>query len=218
VKRANRAALHETRSRGDVEVAAASVRASGTTQTSPGAGVQLDFIAESLRPLAVPIGELCPAPDNARRHALERDVPALMASLVEHRQQKAAVGKRAYRGLTNVILAGNGMLLAASRLAWTHLAVSWFEGSDDEARRYAIRDNRVAEQSVWSPHALRALQADGVDLAALWSDPVDLAALLGAEAPAPSFEPVADDTLGRLDQLAQRACPTCGRAFGEVSE
>src|SRR5688572_4064686 len=91
------------------------VRSSGANPASAGPGVTLDYIAPNLRPLAVAISELRPAPDNARRHSLNRDVPALMASLREHGQQKASVGKRAYRGVENAIIAGNGTLLAAQQ-------------------------------------------------------------------------------------------------------
>jgi ParB family chromosome partitioning protein len=175
----------------------------------------LDYISPDLRALAVPVSELRPAPDNARRHSLDRDVPALMASMGEHGQQKAIVAKRTYRGVENVVIAGNGTLLAARRLGWSHLAVSWFTGSDDEARRYALRDNRVAELSAWSADALRTLQGDGVDLAALWGDPADLADLLGSDAPVPDFSAVAESAQGQLDALkgALVTCPHCGKSL-----
>lgn len=191
-------------------------RARRATPASAGPGVApaLDYIAPDLRALAVPLVELSPAPDNARRHSPNRDVPALMASLREHGQQKAAVAKRTYRGVRNAVIAGNGTLLAARRLGWSHLAVSWFTGSDDDATRYAVRDNRVAELSSWSADTLRTLQAEGLDLAELWSDPVNLADLLGVDAPVPDFVAVAEGEQGRLDALdATTVCPACGHVF-----
>jgi hypothetical protein len=84
--------------------------------------------------------------------------------------------------------------------------VTWFEGTDDEAREYAIRDNRTAELSGWDVDQLAALAADGVDLLALWHDDAALADLLRNDAPAPRFDPVG--TGHRLDEL-QPHCPTC---------
>jgi hypothetical protein len=147
-------------------------------------GPALACIAPDLRPLAVPVASLQPAPDNARRHSLAKDLPLLMASLERFDQRKPIVAMRRYRGRKNVVLAGNGTLEAARRLGWSHVAVAWFDGTDDEAREYAVADNRTAELSEWDVGQLAALRADGVDLAALWGDADDLAALLS--------QPVAD--------------------------
>lgn len=108
----------------------------------------LNYIADDLRPLAVAISDLTEHPDNARRHT-ERDIPILMESLLRYGQRKPIVAKRAYRGLTNVVIAGNGTRTAAMRLMRTHLAVTWFEGTDNEADEYALVDNRTAELSTW---------------------------------------------------------------------
>lgn len=138
----------------------------------------LEHIAPDLRPLAVRLADLRPAADNARRHSLAKDIPVLMESLRRFGQRKPVVGKRHYRGVENVVLAGNGTLEAARQLGWSHVAVAWFDGSDDEARAYAISDNRTAELSEWSVDALRELRADGADLAGLWGDDAALDALL----------------------------------------
>jgi hypothetical protein len=178
---------------------------------SPETDSRFHSIARSLRPLAVAIRDLKPAPDNARRHSLDRDLPVLMESLQRFGQRKPIVAKRAYRGADNAVLAGNGTLEAARRLGWSHLAVAWFEGTDDEAREFAIVDNRSAELSRWDAGQLAALQADGVDLLALWHDDADLGALLGPNAPIPFF--AAAEATHRLDQLTPVVCPHCG---GEI--
>ena len=198
---------HQTRraSRGS-RVAPAIDRASRAIPAS--AGPALDNIVEDLRALAVPIAELNPAPDNARKHSLTRDVLALMESLRRYGQQKAAVGKREYRGVTNAVICGNGTLLAAQRLGWSHLAVSWFDGTDDEARAYAVVDNRTAELSEWNLDVLARDVAE-IDLSA-WFAPVDLADLLGNAAPLIDFPAVEVSAQGRLDQLGDGTCPTCG--------
>ena len=174
--------------------------AGGVTDRGP-----LAYISPDLRPLAVPMSMLQPAPDNARRHR-DADLAALADSLRRFGQRKPVVAMRHYRGLSGVVLAGNGTFEAAYRLDWSHLAVAWFEGTDDEARAYAIADNRTAELSSWDVEALRSLQADGVDLGDLWHGAADLADLLRADAPVPKFQPVEADH--RLDRL-QPHCRTC---------
>jgi ParB family chromosome partitioning protein len=120
------------------------------------------------------------APDNARAH--DADEPVLDESLRRFGQRKPIVAKREYRGLANVVLAGNGTLEAARRLGWSHVATAWFDGTDDEAREYAVADNASAERSRWDADALRALAAGGTDLATWWGEDgaADLAALLDA--------------------------------------
>lgn len=164
-----------------------------------------EHIAPDLRALAVPIETLQRAPDNARRHA-DADLVALAESLRLHGQRKPVVAKREYRGMANVLLAGNGTLAAARRLGWSYLAVTWFDRSDDEAQAFAIRDNRTAELSAWDSGQLAGLAADGLDLLALWHDDAALADLLRADAPVPRFEPA--EAEHRLDQL-QAHCRTC---------
>jgi hypothetical protein len=174
-------------------------------------GPVLESIAEDLRPLAVPIGGLRPAPDNARLHA-DQDVRALMESLRRFGQRKAIVAKHEYRGIRNAVLAGSGTLLAARRLGWTHLAVSWFDGSDDAAQAYAIADNATAELSEWNVTQLAADLDAGLDFGAFF-DPDALQDLLGADAPVPDFPSVHQDEQGRLDRIEPITCPECGHVF-----
>lgn len=106
------------------------------------------YIAADLQALAFPVADLTEHPDNARRHT-ERDIPILMESLLRYGQRKPIVAKHEYRGMTNVVIAGNGTRTAAMRLMRGHLAVTWFDGSDEEADEYALVDNRTAELSTW---------------------------------------------------------------------
>ncbi len=167
--------------------------------------VTAEYIAADLRALAWPIDALRPSPDNARKHT-DADLSALSESLRLHGQRKPVVVKHTYRGVRNTVLAGNGTVEAARRLGWSHVAVTWFDGTDDDGREYAIRDNRTAELSAWDADQLAALQADGVDLLALWHDDVALADLLRENAPTPTFAPVDADS--RLDELEPH-CRTC---------
>lgn len=129
------------------------------------------YIAADLRALAVPVDTLNLAPNNARKHELEKDVPVLAESLRRFGQRKPIVAKRLYRGVENAVVAGNGTLLAARSIGWTHLAVSWLpdEMSDEEAQDYALMDNRTAELSEWDlqelASQLRQVKDRGGDVA-----------------------------------------------------
>jgi hypothetical protein len=160
--------------------------------------VQLSYIASDLRSLATEIAELTSAPDNARQHSELRDLPVLIESLRRFGQRKPIVAKGWYVGRANVVIAGNGTLAAARRLGWTHLAVAWFEGTDEEAQAYALVDNRSAELSEWNlpelATQLSSLQERDADLPRLlgWDDS-SLSALLGASWQAPDLEPLPSD-------------------------
>ncbi len=109
-------------------------------------------IAANLLPLAAPIGELQFDPANARKHA-EKSISAIAASLRVYGQLKPVVARRDNK----VVVAGNGTLLAALSLNWTHLAVVWVDMDAATAAGFAISDNRTAELSEWDAEALSAL-------------------------------------------------------------
>lgn len=148
----------------------------------------LSHIAPALRGLAVEVIKVNPMPNNARKHHLAADIPVLAASLQRFGQQKAIVGKHLYDGVPDAILAGNGTLLAAQSLGWEWIAVSWFEGSDEDAQEYALLDNRTAELSEWDIEELKkqmqAVKARGGDAEKLGWTADDVAKLLTPE-PAP---------------------------------
>lgn len=112
----------------------------------------LDYIAEPLRPLAVPICELNADPANARRHP-DRNMAAIEASLRRWGQRFPIVVQR--QGM--VVRAGNGRLEAARRLGWTHLAAVVVDEDSVEATAFALADNRSAELASWDDEALAAL-------------------------------------------------------------
>jgi len=82
-------------------------------------------------------------PANARKHD-ERNIKAIMDSLERHGQRKPIVC------YSNMVVAGNGTLQAAKRLGWTEIWVNddGFESIED-AKAYAIQDNRSAELAAW---------------------------------------------------------------------
>ena len=101
-------------------------------------------------------------PANARKHD-ERNIKAIMDSLERHGQRKPIVC------YSNMVVAGNGTLQAAKRLGWTKIWVNddGFESIED-AKAYAIQDNRSAELAAWDDvvlgDTLAELKEEGFDL------------------------------------------------------
>jgi hypothetical protein len=105
----------------------------------------LSYIAEALRPLAVPCSSVEIDPANVRKHP-ETNLTALRGSLRAYGQRKPiVVNKR-----TNTIEAGNGSLVVARELGWTHIAAVFVDDDPTTATGYAISDNRTAELAEWN--------------------------------------------------------------------
>jgi hypothetical protein len=96
-----------------------------------------------LHQLAVPLTKLKEDPENARQHD-DRNLGAIQQSLITFGQQKPIVILE-----DGTIAAGNGTFRAARALGWDVLAAVVFEGSLEQARAYAIADNRTGELSTW---------------------------------------------------------------------
>lgn len=118
----------------------------------------INYIAEGLRTLAVPIDELHIDPANARtKHALDR----IAASLKAYGQRKPIIANRLQDGK---IEAGNGTWLAAKQLGWTHIAVVFVEDDPATAAAYGVADNRTGDLSRWDTDALREIAHTTGDL------------------------------------------------------
>ena len=127
------------------------------------------------------IEELTTDPTNARRHDA-RNIAAIRESLSRFGQRRPAVIRS-----DGTVLAGNGMLEAARALGWSEVAVTvvpdgW---SSEEARAYALADNRSGELADWDVDVLAAhlveLDLSGFDLGALGFDSESVATLTGQQ-------------------------------------
>jgi ParB-like chromosome segregation protein Spo0J len=98
----------------------------------------------------IEIDKLHSDPANARKHD-ERNIDAIAGSLIRFGQQKPVVIDRA-----NIVRAGNGTLVAAKSLGWTHLDCVRTPLDGSEAIAYAIADNRTAELAAWDDDTLAA--------------------------------------------------------------
>jgi hypothetical protein len=152
--------------------------------------VDLTHIAAELQSLAVPVADLKPDPQNARKHG-DRNRETVVASLRRFGQQFPVVALA-----DGTVIAGNARLDAAIALGWTHLAVVRFRDRES-AKAFALADNRTAELAEWDT-ALLQQQLDDLgeldfDLGEIGFSDDDLADLLDdppdATTPQPSPEP-----------------------------
>ena len=114
----------------------------------------LEYISADLRTHAVPLPELFHDPRNARKHD-RANLDAIQGSLQEFGQVRAAVYH--LRDGQKIVIIGNGMLAAAKKLGWSHLAAIEFQGSEEAAIALGIADNRTAELADWDDQQLQAL-------------------------------------------------------------
>lgn len=101
-----------------------------------------------MKPTALPLDQLREDPLNARVHP-ERNLAAIEASLRRFGQQKPIVVAK-----DGTVVAGNGTLAAARRLGWDSLLCVRTDLPPDEARAFAIADNRTAELAEWDMEVL----------------------------------------------------------------
>ena len=112
----------------------------------------------------VKVESLTPDPSNARQHS-QKNLDAIAGSLRRFGQRRPLV----VHG--DVVIAGNGTLEAAKSLGWTHVSITRtpVEWSYEEARAFALADNRTAELAEWDSAILAdqlvELDAVGFDVA-----------------------------------------------------
>lgn len=133
---------------------------------------------------AVQIDTLTLDPENARRHS-QRNLDAIAASLEAFGQRRPLVV------WDDVVIAGNGTLEAAKSLGWKKIEIARVpdDWTQEQARAYALADNRTAELAEWDGAALLQsleslpedlLESSGFDagylqdLEKLWGAPPDL--------------------------------------------
>ena len=121
----------------------------------------------------VPVGALSLDPANARKHGT-RNLEAIAGSLRQFGQRRPLVCRRA-AGQTMVI-AGNGTLEAARSLGWTEIVITVVpdDWTAEQAKAYALADNRTAELATWDEAALAEQLGDldglGFDLNSIGFD------------------------------------------------
>jgi|GEM_PF-1126154 len=112
--------------------------------------LDLSYITEGIRPLAVAMKALNRDPKNAREHD-DRNLDMIEASLRQYGQVKPIIVRKS----DNVIIAGNGTYQAAIGLGWKHIACVFVDFDDNTSTGYAIADNRSAELAEWNTEVLK---------------------------------------------------------------
>ena len=160
--------------------------------------------------LSVKVSDLTLDPNNARKHG-ERDLAAIVASLEKFEQQTPIVITS-----DNVVIKGNGTVMAAMKLGWTHVEAIRTNLTGQQVTAYALADNQTGLLSTWDNEKLLEL-LQGLDeqslIDACGFDEMAMAALM--QEVNPSFDPVPVDEQGKLDELAPKIvqCPHCSQEF-----
>ncbi len=163
-----------------------------------------------MKVIKVKIADLKLDPNNARKHG-EADVNAIASSLSQFQQQTPIVITS-----DNVVIKGNGTLMAAMKLDWTHVEAIRTNLTGQQVTAYAIADNRTSDLSEFDNEKLLEL-LQGLDeqslIDACGFDEMAMAALM--QEVNPSFDPVPVDEQGKLDELAPKIvqCPHCSQEF-----
>lgn len=171
------------------------------TEAKPRSGgkVEIAGILAAMPGLGVPIGQLHPDPENARRHD-ERGNAAIMASLERFGQQAPVV--YTIREGKKIVIKGNGVLAAATALGWKELAAVESGLAAREAVAFAIADNRTTDLSDFDEKLLAAqlaeLAVDEDDLASLGFTAEEI-----AEFSAPVPADAADEKPDHQEELAE---------------
>jgi len=98
----------------------------------------------------VQISDLQLDPQNLRKHG-KRSLEAIASSLQRFGQQRQPIVTS-----DGVVIAGNGLVAAAESIGWTEIDIVRTTLTGEEARAYAIADNRSAEFSEWNQEELAA--------------------------------------------------------------
>lgn len=148
----------------------------------------------------VNVNSLTMDPENARKHS-RKNIDAIAGSLESFGQRRPLV---VWDG---IVIAGNGTLEAAKALGWEKVEITRVppDWTHDQARAYALADNRTAELAEWD---VEILSNQLVELDSVGYEISDW----GFEALTPPTdpEPPADfDSFGDDIETAYQ-CPKCG--------
>jgi hypothetical protein len=156
----------------------------------------------------VRLDTLYPDPANVRVHP-DANLRAIRDSLTAFGQQRPLVVMD-----DGMVLAGNGTLEAAKQLGWQHIAVQVCTLPLDQARAYAVADNRTGELSSWNEQGLATLLRDLHEQALPlpgWTDE-ELEKLCGVVSPDMTFREY-DESVA--DEVRYLECPSCGHRWPE---
>jgi len=171
----------------------------------------LSYIAERLRPLAVPVAQVTFHPCNPNKHD-EKSIAGIRASLRANGQYKPIVASTRTEPWT--VVCGNGTLAAVLAENRAYIAVVPEKYTKAKENQIAIIDKRTADLSDWDDGNLKDLLAD-VDT----GNDEDIDKMLSELAEDQGLIPDDDQgggssgTKGSADLTAKLKCPHCGGEF-----
>lgn len=149
---------------------------------------------------SVKITSLVLDPENARKHS-KKNIDAIAGSLKTFGQRRPLVV------WDSIVIAGNGTLEAAKSIGWdtveiTRVPADW---THEQARAYALADNRTAELAEWDAEILAnqliELDAVGYEIGDWGFEPLT---------PPSDPEPPSDFPSFNDDMQTAYQCPKCG--------
>ena len=155
----------------------------------------------------VPIKTLKLDPENARKHS-QKNIDAIAGSLSTFGQRRPIVA------WGHIVIAGNGTLEAAKSLGWEEIEVARVpqDWGHDQARAYALADNRTAELAEWDndilANQLVELDSVGFEIGDWGFDPLT---------PPTDPEPLSDFPSYDDDMETQYKCPKCSYEWNGAS-
>lgn len=152
------------------------------------AAPDLSYIAEPLRPFAIPVDSLTSLVGNPRRG----DVDALVEILRKFGQRQILTARRHDDG-TLELTVGNHRWLAAKHLGWSHVAVIVCDDDDQEARAWSLAENHSHDMGDYDAAELAEFisTVEDLDLLAITGySPLDVDSILGAKPESPSVKVV----------------------------
>lgn len=158
----------------------------GVATAEPGAEVVWKG-NDLLRPFLIPIKNLREDPKNANTHP-DRSIEAIASSYLRFGQAKPIICAN-----DGTVKDGNGQLVAAAGLGWTHIAVIPSDLEGHELAAYALAVNRSSDLSEWNfeelARQLKELEGYGAETGDLGWEPDELEGLLqlGQPAAPPKF-------------------------------
>jgi ParB-like chromosome segregation protein Spo0J len=156
--------------------------------------------------ITVKLDSLTLDPNNARKHG-ETDIEAIAKSLDQFAQQSPIVITA-----DNLVIKGNGTVMAAMKLGWKTIEAIRTELTGQELKAYGVADNQTGLLSSWDNDKLLEL-LQGFDdelLASTGFDDDAIAELL--QEVHPSFEPSDPITLNEMSPKMV-TCPRCNQEF-----
>lgn len=119
------------------------------------AKVKTHKVHPALWPLLTPIGDVTPDPKNAKSHGA-RSITEIAASLERFGMDQPLIAEVG----SGIVRIGNGRLMAARSLGWTHVAAVMRDESEIEMIARGLIDNRSAEFAEWDNRNLSELILD----------------------------------------------------------